>query len=365
MAAGGAERVALSVMSYLAEQGYSVDLLLLHNEGELLAHLPPSIRVVDLGTRRVRQAVGPIARYLREERPIALQASMWPLTTLAVAARFLARSDCRIVISDHAVLTQQYPGSRLLPVSARLTYRHADARIAVSRGVAEDIAGFTGLTLGDFDVINNPVAFPPEQPELQPAIEHRALEAWSGAEHRILNVGTLKYEKQQVMLVEAFACFAERQRDAALVIVGEGELRGAIEQRAAACGVSDRVVITGYRDDPWPYYRSATMFALASQQEGYGNVLIEALYSGLPIVSMDCPTGPREILAGGLFGSLVSERSPEALCDAMIESLSQVPDKPRLRARALELSGPTTLETYRETILGGLDGTLQPSGTIT
>lgn len=348
MDAGGAERVALSVMRYLVGQGYSVDLLLLHNEGRLLAHLPEGVRVIDLETRRVRHSIVPIARYLRHHRPVAIQASMWPLTIIAVAARFVARTDCRVVISDHAVLTEQYRGSRLLPFSARMTYLYADARIAVSQGVARDIAGFTGLTPEDFTVINNPVDFPAMGLVQDP----HAMQTWHGAKHRILNVGTLKFEKQQVLLIEAFADFIKQHPDSALVIVGEGDLRKAIEQRAAAFGVADRVVITGYRDNPWPYYGAATMFVLASQQEGYGNVLIEALYAGLPIASMDCPTGPREILDGGRFGTLVGKRDARALSHAMSNLIGKPLDKAVLRARAVELSGPAPLEAYRQTILG-------------
>lgn len=349
MAGGGAERVALSVMNYLVEQGYEVDLLLLHHEGQLFGQLHPSIRIVAMGPGRVRQALMPLASYLGQRRPVALQASMWPLTTIAVAARMVARSDCRIVVSDHAILSEQYPGSRLLRASARFFYRHADARIAVSQGAARDIALLTGLVPDDFTVINNPVDFPAES-----SVKCLPYDPWKGATNRLLNVGMLKYEKQQVMLVDAFAHLVERHPDSALVIVGEGELRDAITQRAVQRGVADKVVLVGYVADPWPYYQHASLFVLASQQEGYGNVLIEALYAGLPVVSTDCPTGPREILGNSEYGILVPRRDPVRLAQALDDALRWPVDKARLRQRALDLSGPAMLERYRQTILGDL-----------
>lgn len=347
MSGGGAERVALTVIQQFIDEGHEVDLVLLQRKGELLDALPPSIRVIDLAAPRIRDAFIPFYHYLRQNRPVALQASMWPLTIIAILVRFIARVPCRVIISEHAILSQQYPGSRLVRATTRLFYRFADARIVVSQGLARDIAALTNMSQDDFVVIHNPISFPENFDTLEPR-----LDAWGDADIRILNVGALKSEKDQELLVEAFAHFAERHPNAALVVIGEGELREQISSLARDKNVDDRVNLTGYMDDPWPYYAAATMFVLSSRQEGLGNVLIEALYAGLPIVSQDCPAGPREILQDGKFGTLVLERDPTALAAAMTRAMKKVLDKDFLRDRAIALSGSNSMDLYRSIIFG-------------
>lgn len=347
MSGGGAERVALTVIEQFLSEGHDVDLLLLQRTGELLASLPPSLRIVDLDAPRIRDAIIPLIRYMRREKPIAVQASMWPLTVVAILARMVSRVRTRIVVSDHGILSEHYGGSNIVKATLRAFYRFADARIVVSQGLARDAATLSGLDAEKFVVIYNPIPFPDNFDDLAPMSD-----AWGNAEIRLLNVGSLKAEKDQLLLVDAFAHFVERHPNAALVIIGEGELRERIAALAKAKGIQDRVKLIGYIDDPWPYYAAATMFVLTSQQEGLGNVLIEALYAGLPIVSTNCPAGPREILQDGEYGMLVDDRDPVALAAAIEGTLIRPTDPVKLRGRAIEISGPASLNLYRSVILG-------------
>jgi glycosyltransferase involved in cell wall biosynthesis len=209
------------------------------------------------------------------------------------------------------------------------------------------MARLSGIKRESIETIYNPVAAPPENAQASP--ETDAL--WDDAGSRILTVGSLKEQKNHALLIRAFARLA-RERPARLMILGEGELRPALEALAEAEGVGDRVLMPGFAADPWPYYASADLFVLSSDYEGFGLVLVEAMRSGLKVVSTDCEAGPREILADGRYGRLVPCGDVEALAEAMAEALDDQVDSQALAARAEEISGQGSSDRYLELMSG-------------
>ena len=293
-------------------------------EGELIALVPPKVRIVNLGARRFRNAAGPLARYLRAASPDAVLVSLWPMTVVAILARLIARSKSRLVVSDHSILSVQYGGSPttmgLLKATTRLLYPAADARVCVSASTADDLARLSGLPRDRLVVIRNPTATSPR------VANDSMIEAlWNGAEKRILTVGSLKPAKEHGLLLRAFARL-DRSIGARLMILGEGPLRAELQGLAAALGIADRVVMPGFAVDPWPHYRSADLFVLSSSREGYPTVLLEALAAGLPVVTTDCGSGPREIVGQGKFGTLVPPDDADALAAAIEAALRRSHD---------------------------------------
>jgi glycosyltransferase involved in cell wall biosynthesis len=349
---GGAERVALRLIEDFVAQGYAVDLLVMEMYGELLPLLPPSVRVIDLKAPRIRDVMKPLVRYLRAERPLGIQIFMWPLTVVGVLAHRLARSRARLVLSDHTTLSRQY--AHLSPLSARVmrqsiswTYPRADARVIVSRDAARDLAALSGIPLASIDVIYNPIAAPRVEPEAVRAVE----ESWPAGASRILTVGSLTAAKNHQLLIEAFARLCER-RPATLVILGDGPLREASAAQALAAGVADQVRMPGFVGDPAAHYATADLFVLSSDYEGYPLVLVEAMHSGLGIVSTDCESGPREILDNGAYGRLVPCRDPAALAQAMADALDRPVNPVALQQRAEALSGQDTSDRYLRLMTG-------------
>ena len=349
MAGGGAERVALALMHDFVKRGHEVDLVLASASGELLPLLPPQVQLFDLGARRLRSALWPLVGYLRQRRPHAVQVSMWPLTVIAIVAAKLARAPSRVVVSDHVALSQHYRNDRralaMLRATTRLIYPLAAARICVSGGVADDLASLSGLRRDQFDVVYNPID-PPAA--IAPTAE---VERQWGEGRRILTVGSLKEQKNHLLLLDAFARLPDKK--SRLMIVGEGSLRPLIESRAAQLNVADRTIMPGFTTDPWPYYASADLFVLSSDYEGFPVVLVEAMYAGLPIVSTDCPSGPAEMLDGGRYGDLVPCGDAPALAAAIEKALAKPADPARIRDRAVAMTGPQTIARYLELLLGG------------
>lgn len=347
LAGGGAERVMLTLAGEFAACGIAVDIVLMRHEGELLEQLPATVRTVDLAAPRVRQVPLAFARYLRAEKPDVVIANMWPLTTACIVARAIARSKSRVVVCEHVTLSNSYRGcgwahSMFLRGSIAALHPHADRRVTVSSGVADDLAALAGIPRSRFEVIYNPIAVRPPISGGEAAVD-AAWRGWRGK--RIISVGSLKQQKNQAFLIRAFASLAETV-DARLMILGEGTLRGELEALTRRLDVADRVLMPGFSPDPAPFYRSADLFVLSSDYEGLPTVLIEALACGLPVVSTDCPSGPSEILENGRCGTLVPVGNLDALAEAMRAALAADHDRDALRRRAAEFSPERAAEQY-------------------
>lgn len=339
---GGAERLTIDLARSFRDRGAKVDLVLLKERGEFLAMVPKGVRIVELDVERLRSAVVPLRRYMAREKPDAVLAAMWPLTSLAVLAATALPQRPRVVVSDHCPLDWQYGSnwkSRLaLRASIRLAYPSADAIVAVSRGLASELAASAKLPFNRATTIYNPI--PP------PLRSERARVDWgpaSGA--RILSVGSLKPVKNFPLLLRAFAPLAHAG-EAVLAIVGTGPVEAELRTLAAELGLGERLRLPGYSATPGDWYGTADVFALTSDYEGFGNVLVEALHHGLPVVSTDCPYGPSEILERGRWGKLVATGDEAALTAALREAAARAVDRKELRERASFFSVERAADKY-------------------
>ncbi|MEA1072705.1 glycosyltransferase [Sphingomonas sp. LY160] len=345
---GGAERVAVTLANAFVRKGHDVDVVIMRPGGVLRDLLDPAIRVVDLDAPRIRDVPRRFAAYLRQSKPHAVLVFMWPLTVAAVLARSIARTPTRLVLSEHSILSHEYQGKgvqRLLRWTIRAFYARAQARTTVSEGSAKDLAQLSGLGRDAFEVVGNPL----DLPNLPLRRSNEVEPLWGcppGA--RILTIGSMKPEKNHPDLVRSLALLP----NARLMIVGEGQGRPQLEALAKELGISDRLIMPGFRIDPWPFLASADVFALSSRYEGFGLVLVEALHAGLRIVSTDCPFGPREILADGKYGQLVPVGDEQAMAAALAQALVECPHPDRQRARARETAGSTSSDRYLQLMLG-------------
>ncbi|HEY2985989.1 MAG TPA: glycosyltransferase, partial [Jatrophihabitantaceae bacterium] len=167
MGGGGAERAMVRLATGLAERGYAADLVVARNndEASYAAELSDRVRVIRLGASHALLGTSPLARYLRHERPRALLAALNYVNVIALAATRLAGTDTRVVVVEHNTLSVQNGRSsqwreRLLPALIRRTYPWADVIVAVSDGVADDLARTAALARERITVINNPVIVP-------------------------------------------------------------------------------------------------------------------------------------------------------------------------------------------------------------
>lgn len=352
---GGAERVCINLANAFVERGLEVEMVLMRAAGELLPLLDPRIKVVDLGAARVRGVLFPLASYQRKRKPGAMLANMWPLTVIAVLARWLARTETRVVAVEHntwsmAKLVRRWSTRMSARMSMRLLLPYADAVVGVSRGVADDLARFAWMGRASILAIHNPVVRT-EQGAVPPLPQ--GVEQWAhGSCKRVLAVGSLKEQKNFPLLLHAFARL-RTHLDARLMILGEGRLRDELEALVAALRLQSAVFLPGFMVNAAAFYAHADLFVLSSDFEGFGNVIVEALERGAPVVSTDCPSGPREILEDGKYGRLVPVGDVDALAKAMLESLQSTHDHAALKARAQDFSVDRIANQYLDLLLPG------------
>ena len=320
---GGAERVAVNLANGLAERGYRTTFVLSEAIGPYLADVSPNVRVVDLHRRHVMTSIAPLARYLRSERPDVLFSHLDYVSVGALLARRLARVDTRVVPVVHVNRSQgrahsQFRREPIVGMAMKWLYPGATRIVVVSRGAADDLVRTTGVSENLIRVIYNPVITPQIKTLADEPVDH----PWfaPGQPGVILGIGRLTYPKDFDALIRAFALL-RRIVDCRLLILGDGEDRDALEGLVKELGLTGTVQLPGFVKNPFSYLSRSSLFVLSSTWEALPTVLIEAMACGCPVVSTDCPTGPREILDGGKFGRLAPVGDIEALSTAMSDVL--------------------------------------------
>jgi glycosyltransferase involved in cell wall biosynthesis len=355
LAGGGAERTILNLAAGFAGRGLSVDLVLARAEGPYLADVPGAVRIVDLGSRRVVLSVGPLVSYLRRERPLVMLSALWHANIAAMWARRIAGVPTKILVSAQNTLSQGVGNSplaraKLTPFLLRRFQSWSDGIVAVSRGVADDLAGPVGLKRERIHVVYNPII----TSDFLQASQATSSHPWfaPGQPPVVLGVGRFTWEKDFPNFLRALRLVRDRRRVRGLIL-GEGSERPELESQVRELGLQDDVQLPGFVENPGSYMARAGAFVLSSRSEGLPTVLVEALALGTPVVATDCRSGPREILKDGRLGALVPIRDPRALADAVIDTLS----KPRQPVPA-EAWLPYTSEWVVDEFIALMESTL-------
>ena len=352
LSGGGGQRVAATLCEALST-AEDLDLVLVVFDRAATNNLGPSIKVRHIEVRESGNAfytlgkfckvVFQLARIIRQERPQAILGFMDYCNTVVLLASRLARSRSRVVISVHTLFSAFLQGKganirgRLLKVLAQRLYSKADAVVAVSRGVAEDLGELFGIAQERIRVIGNPF----DLEKIARLAEVPVDEAmFSGDVPIILSVGRLSQEKGGDDLLRAFARL-QPQTEARLVFLGEGAEQPRLEQLCSQLEVDDKVSFLGYQENPFRFMARSTVFVLSSRYEGFGNVLVEAMACGLPVVATRCYPGIEDLVRHGESGLLVPVGDEAAL----VAALARVLNEGELR-RKLVIAGRKTAGSF-------------------
>ncbi|UVC18110.1 glycosyltransferase [Mesorhizobium onobrychidis] len=339
---GGAERVFVLMANELASRGHDVTLFTWNAEGPNAALRSPAVHMVDFdlpirgegyGKWETLKGIVRSARLFSRLGPHAVYSAPEFANLVVALALLLARSRARFFPSFHAAasLPSSSLGARIAVWLSALVAARATKAIAVSVGVGRDIAA-RGLQ-SKVVVINNPL--PPVAALQQDSYAWQAKLATMGDGPVIATAGRLVPVKDHRTLLQAFAILRAGRR-VRLVIFGEGPLAAELRTYAQETGIGADVLFAGYVNDPAACYGAADLFVLSSTSEGFGNVLVEAMAAGIPVVSTDAPHGPREILGDGRFGALVPVGDAAALAKAMAEMLDHPTSAAILESRAAD-----------------------------
>ena len=365
LAGGGAQRRMVTLANAFAARGHDVDLVPASSEGAFGANLSDPVRLVGLDPwwirlpglaalkgPRVLASTPALAAYLRRERPDALLSSSNPANAAALLARRLAGTATPVVVSVNvpvSLATAEGAGRKRTWMGAlvRRLYPSADGLVAISEGVADDLASWAGLPRERVETIHNPVEAEAIRARARAPLDH----PWFAGDAApvLLGVGKLKRQKDFATLLRAFAR-VRKERAARLLLLGEGEQRPQLLALARELGLEADVQLPGFVENAAAYMARASVFVLSSAWEGFSNALVEALACGCPVVSTDCPSGPAEILRQGALGPLVPVGDDAAMADAILGVLEAPPDPEPLRLRADDFSVDRATERYLEVL---------------
>ena len=333
LAGGGVERQTLTLASELQAEGVAVTLLVNQAVGELRDAVPASVRLVELRCRHTVRSITRIAGFLRRERPDVLLANMNHNNIAAVLGNLMAGMPSQVVICQHSILSSAYLRTkgwshRVTPFIYRLIAPAFARAVAVSTGIAHEFRTIAHIPERKIAVIHNPVIGSDFQSRAAQPVSH----PWLDQSDRKLFVtaGRLVPIKDHATLLHALALY-RRRHDGRLLILGSGPLREDLGALVDELGLKDAVDFLGFQGNPLPYFQGADAFVLSSYAEGFGNVLVEAMGCGTPVIATNCEHGPAEILDGGRYGMLVEPQNAHALADAM----GRVGDLPGLWPRAV------------------------------
>lgn len=353
---GGVERMRLNLAYGFLKAGYSVEMVALDAKGPLRDEVPEGVRVVDLGGGRMVGALPRLVRYFQRNRPRTFLSALDYANLVSLWAHKLAQVDTRIFVGTHKVLSFVSSDSDLLrerflmPTLLRWAYPRADGIIAVSNGIADDLVSYLGLQRNQVTVIHNPALSDRVLAQARAHVDHPWLATPEDAARTILSVGRFDRHKDFPTLLKALHQARKSRPNLRVIILGEGPDRARIEATAAGLafklGRGGEVDLPGFSTNPYALMSRAALFVSSSEMEGFGNVHVEALGCGCPVVSTNAPTGPADILDNGRYGPLVPIGDHAALAGAIIKVLEAPREPERLVGRAMEFHIDKVLKSY-------------------
>ena len=345
---GGAERVFVDLMNALVEKDIKVDLLLAKAEGAYLNKISSLIRIINFNVWPTSTSLLKLANYLHRESPNILLSSMIESNLVAVLAKRLSQASTRIIIRESNTASLVFKHTKDYKIRLKIFLRKyfypwADEIIAVSQGVAKDVAQTANISCDKITIINNPTVTSELMIKANEPLDHPWFK--SNQPPVILGVGRLIPQKDFPNLIKAF----EKVRQsyiAKLMILGEGSERNNLEALVRHLGLEKEVAMPGFVENPFAYMKQASLFVLSSAWEGLPNVLIQAMACGTPVIATDCQSGPREILANGEYGKLVPINNPTALAETIVKALQNKSDTNKAQNHILNFNFNKIFQQY-------------------
>jgi glycosyltransferase involved in cell wall biosynthesis len=337
LAGGGAERMVLNLIQGLKSYPVQIDLVVTSSDGEWAEHIPGDTHLIDLKKGRVLLSLLPLIMVLRKNQPDIIFSAVDHANLIALLAAILSRTKAKRVISVHQVgstFRQIHTGfrERIVHHCLRQFYRFADQIVAVSSGVAEDLIQDAVIDRQKLICIGNPIITEQQLDEMMNTPKEKDSRVFE-----IVSAGRLVKEKDFSTLLRAFSLVRQKVH-CRLTIYGEGFERASLEKERDQLGLKDDVTFPGFSVNLFQQFCRADLCVVSSLTEGFGNVIVESLACGVPVVATDCPGGPREILQQGQFGSLVPIQQPVILAETILENMQAVIDPVQLQERARDFS---------------------------
>ena len=348
---GGAEKVAITMANEFVGSGVRVDLIVMNAEGAMSSQVSPKVHIIDLGTKRGRSSFFSLLRYIKSSRPEAILSLLTvPNSLLGLTKIILQRKSPWLVGSERSYITDtnQRAGRKIVTyflyaIASRIGYRMLDMNVALTSGISDRMKAQRLVKPSKIVVLPNPI-------DLTRISFDKDSSAPLNGRIQLLAVGRLDDLKDYPTMIRAVNIL-RGTREVSLAILGDGEKRRELQSLIDELNLSGIVTLYGFVADTSSWYRTADLLILSSKIEGFPNVIVEALAHGVPVVSTDCLTGPRDILTRSCYGSLVPVGDYSALAAAVLQACSQDFDRDVLRARAEDFESRKICNLYLQLLV--------------
>jgi len=356
---GGVEKVVLTLAKGFVEKGIEVTLVLANDEGDFLKQVPHGVNIDSLNIpapdsrgffANAHRVFVALLRYFSNHDFNVVFPSWYHIDLITMFAirlvNLFKKNKTRMILILHGPYESYLSHSRIKYlfsiIAAKIMLKLPDKLVAVSESVKKSFGNNDKIA-----VIYNPVVPPDMLDKSNEPVDQDFFTAKKIP--IIISVGRLSQEKDFATLLRAFA-IVKKEIDSQLVIVGEGKERENLKRLARNLHVEDSVWMPGFAENPYKYVSKSSVFVLSSKFEGFALVLVEALSVGCPVLSTDCPGGPREILENGKYGKLVPVGDYKALAKAIVDTLKNPPPKELLQERGKMFSVEAAINKYLELI---------------
>lgn len=349
---GGAERAWVTLLHAFSQHPMTVHVARFRPGGIFEDGLPPGFpRHVVRGRRGDPRVVLRLARLIRQVRPDAVVSVLRYANIVALLAARLSRVRTRVIVNEQNhpdIEFAQHYGVAVKRRILRWVYPLADGVTVISSGISDALIARAGVSASRVRVIPNPIDVQTVAVSAAAACPHPWL-ASTGLVPVVVAAGRLVPQKGFDTLLHAFRVVRDAHH-ARLIILGTGPLDGKLRALQDRLGLSADVDFPGFDPNPYRYFARAACVVVASRYEGFGNVIVEAMACGTPVVATRCPSGPEEIITDGRTGLLVPVDDITALSAAILRVLSDEPTAVLLRregaSRVLDFSVDRVADQY-------------------
>lgn len=297
---GGVEKVNIQLASNLSKEKYDVCILSIIGRG--YKEVNTKCSCYNLACKSESKAFFKIIKFFKKKSPDIIITVGNYSTYSALIYKKLFNKNTKIIYVQHSVygMNINKKNKIQLLIHHKLAtkinlYNKCDKVIFVSKGVEEDFCKYYRIDLKKKSIIYNPVI------DYNINIEEKKSNKYID----LITVGRIEEEKNQIYILQAIDILIKDGIKVRLKIVGEGSLKNKLIKYCKTNNLSDYVEFLGYKNNVYEIIKESDIFILTSKHESFGNVLIESMYSGTPVISTDCPYGPKEILKDNEYGYLV------------------------------------------------------------
>lgn len=341
---GGAEKMLVRLANQFSLRKWTVEMVVLNDRGPNRESVNSSISIVNLNCQRAIFSVPKIARYMMASKPDLILTTLDHISLIALISRCLTSWKGIVLVRVANPIGEKLRSLSFFPrivmgMLMKVFFPMADGIVGISEGITQDCKNRYSRNSEYVYTVHNPagVELCSAQSSFEEREPFRIIDRMLGRELKLVTVGRLEYQKDHKTLLNAVFELKDRFK-CKLYILGEGSLHCELVERVRRLGIEEDVVFMGYVPDPHRVVSECDLFVLSSRFEGFGNVIVEALANGVPVVATDCDFGPREILNSSSYGELTPVGDSNALAGAIERSLTQEYDPQQLLSRAKDFT---------------------------